>query len=426
MYFASDATAGQNWYYCTAVNSWTPQVAGGGGGGLATISLNGTPQGTYSGLNLVTAVGLNWQLVPNGQTLNITPQIDNAVVPSKVSPNTYAPGYKQTFAPNTSSAGLNVSSATLPSVPALGDLATDPSGNLNWYDGTGWRLGTVADTVLTSSAPIVGNGANHVTTGSVTGTGSFVLATLPTISNPLITSFINSPHDHSSAANGGPIAEPINAQSGAGYTVVSGDQGKLITFSNTSPQTVNLPATAPGSGWFVDFGNLGSAAWTISGNGKNIDGSGNTIPLIAGNGIRIVSDGSNYYTQRGMGGATANQNIRQVVISFDGGGAALSGTITRCQTVEFGGAIQKINIVGDLAGSGRFKVLTVPFATYAGASSASDISNGGELISGAYSLQDSTLTGWNTALTAGTVVCGQLSNEATDTWWAITLQVAAN
>jgi hypothetical protein len=36
------------------------------------------------------------------------------------------------------------------------------------------------------------------------------------------------------------------------------------------------------------------------------------------------------------------------------------------------------------------------------------------------------LTGWNTALTGGTVVCGQLSNEATNTGWAITLQVAAN
>jgi len=32
-YFATDATAGQNMYYCTAANSWTQQLVGSGGGG---------------------------------------------------------------------------------------------------------------------------------------------------------------------------------------------------------------------------------------------------------------------------------------------------------------------------------------------------------------------------------------------------------
>jgi len=35
-YFATDATAGQNMYYCTAANSWTQQVAGTGGSGGAS------------------------------------------------------------------------------------------------------------------------------------------------------------------------------------------------------------------------------------------------------------------------------------------------------------------------------------------------------------------------------------------------------
>jgi hypothetical protein len=394
--------------------------------GSATINLDGNTQGTFSTLNLVTPVGLNWQLVPNGQTLSITPQIDSSVIPSKVAANAYAAGDKQTFAPSTTTAGLNLSSGTLPSAPALGDLATDPTGNLNWYNGTQWVLGAAADTTLTTGSPLVGNGANHLTTGTVTGSGSFVLSTAPTIGNPLITSFVNSNHDHSNAANGGPIAEPINAQTGSGYTVLSGDQAKLVTLSNSTTQVVNLPSTAPYAGWFVDLANVGSAVWTINGNGNNIDGSSANLSLAPTNGIRIVSNGTAYYTQRGMGSATNNQLIRQVLISFDGSGTALSGTLTRCQTVEFGGAIQKINIVGDLAGSGRFKVLSVPFSSYTGPASASDISNGGELISSGYALQDSTLTGWTTALSAGSVICGQLSSESTATWWAITLQVAAN
>jgi hypothetical protein len=35
MYFATDATPGQNWYYCTASNTWTQQTGGGGGSGLS-------------------------------------------------------------------------------------------------------------------------------------------------------------------------------------------------------------------------------------------------------------------------------------------------------------------------------------------------------------------------------------------------------
>src|SRR5262249_34667589 len=42
MYFATDTTAGQNWYYCTATNTWTQQLNSGGGGGYATIDSNGS------------------------------------------------------------------------------------------------------------------------------------------------------------------------------------------------------------------------------------------------------------------------------------------------------------------------------------------------------------------------------------------------
>lgn len=38
MYFATDATAGRNQYYCTAANTWTQQAAGGSGSGGATAA----------------------------------------------------------------------------------------------------------------------------------------------------------------------------------------------------------------------------------------------------------------------------------------------------------------------------------------------------------------------------------------------------
>ncbi len=39
IYFANDATAGQNFYYCTALNTWTQQLNSGGGGSSAWSSL---------------------------------------------------------------------------------------------------------------------------------------------------------------------------------------------------------------------------------------------------------------------------------------------------------------------------------------------------------------------------------------------------
>jgi hypothetical protein len=178
---------------------------------LATVSLDGTTQGTYSALNFVTPVGLTWSLPPSGQTVSIAPQLDSAVVPSKTAANTYVAGAKQSMSPNTTTAGLNLSSAPLPAASATGDLAIDSTGNFNWFDGTSWRLGTVADMSLTAGIPVMGNGNNHVTAGSATGSGSVVMSIAPVIVSPVITSFLNASHDHSNAANGGAIANTAYA-----------------------------------------------------------------------------------------------------------------------------------------------------------------------------------------------------------------------
>lgn len=42
VYFATDATAGQNWYFCTATNTWTGQAAGGSGVGTAFVASLGS------------------------------------------------------------------------------------------------------------------------------------------------------------------------------------------------------------------------------------------------------------------------------------------------------------------------------------------------------------------------------------------------
>ncbi|MBV9745157.1 MAG: hypothetical protein JO099_15455, partial [Acidobacteriia bacterium] len=232
---------------------------------ITAVSLNGTAQGTYSALNFVTSVGLNWQLPANGQTLSIGPQLDTAIVPSKIIANTYAPGAKQSLSPNTNTAGLNIGSAPLPFAPATGDIAIDGAGNLNWYDGAGWRLGTVADSVLPVGVPVLGNGANHLTAGTVTGTGSSVMSNAPVINNPVITSYVNANHDHSSAANGGPISNTAFATAAtfsdlpACSSSMEGSRGAV-----TDSTTNTWGATVTGGGALHVLAYCDGTNWTVA------------------------------------------------------------------------------------------------------------------------------------------------------------------
>jgi hypothetical protein len=98
----------------------------------------------------------------------------------------------------------------------------------------------------------------------------------------------------------------VNAQSGTSYSVVDSDKEKLITFSNNSAVAVTLPQ-AGASSWFVSgwdcyLENRGAGTVTIIPTASTIDGA-TSLALASNSGVRIVSDGTNYYTERGMGGS---------------------------------------------------------------------------------------------------------------------------
>jgi len=99
---------------------------------------------------------------------------------------------------------------------------------------------------------------------------------------------------------GGGGTEMVNPQTGTTYTVTSSDATQLTTLSNASPVAVSLPQ--PGStilaGWFADYSNLGVGPVTFTPTSSTIDGA-SSILLYQGQGLRIVSDGANYFTQRG-------------------------------------------------------------------------------------------------------------------------------
>lgn len=92
-----------------------------------------------------------------------------------------------------------------------------------------------------------------------------------------------------------------NAQSGASYTVVSGDRSKLVKLSNASGCTVALPtASSVGAGWFCYLQNTADGTVTVTPTTSTIDGAA-SIYLGPREGVLVASDGTNYSTLKGAG-----------------------------------------------------------------------------------------------------------------------------
>jgi hypothetical protein len=94
----------------------------------------------------------------------------------------------------------------------------------------------------------------------------------------------------------------VNAQTGTTYSYVDGDRAKLVTHTNGSSIAGTLPQAGGGgsfvSGWFMDVQNRGVGTLTITPTTSTIDGAA-SLTLTTAQGIRVFSDGTNYFTQRG-------------------------------------------------------------------------------------------------------------------------------
>ena len=86
------------------------------------------------------------------------------------------------------------------------------------------------------------------------------------------------------------------------YTVVAGDLGKMLTFSGSGTGTFALTAAATlGSGWFcyiVDNGTATANQLTIDPNGSETINLKTTHVFAAGAGIKLICDGSNFFTEQ--------------------------------------------------------------------------------------------------------------------------------
>jgi len=86
----------------------------------------------------------------------------------------------------------------------------------------------------------------------------------------------------------------VNAQTGATYTYVAADKGKLVTHTRATAVAATLPTAATMlAGFSVSVTNLGAGLVTIT-SASNINGE-TTLALATGHTVKLASDGANWF-----------------------------------------------------------------------------------------------------------------------------------
>lgn len=249
----------------TSTNTTATMTVGTGGSmttsGSGTIAATAVPVGGVSGLGTGVATFLATPTTANFAAA-VTGETGTGAVVFGTSPTLTTPAL------GTPSALVLTNATSLPcaATPALTGDAT-----------------TSAGSCATSVVKV--NGAAVPASAALLASNSSSQATAVTLGNNLVIT---------SGALG--TTQPINAQTGTTYTVLSTDAGKLITFNNASATAVTVPVATSGgftSGFSFDWQNLGAGTVTFTPTTSTVNGA-STLVGKTNEGGTVSSDGTNY------------------------------------------------------------------------------------------------------------------------------------
>lgn len=142
----------------------------------------------------------------------------------------------------------------------------------------------------------------------------------------------------------------LNAQSGAGYTLVLTDAGKLVTVSNASAQNLTIPlnsSVAYATGTVIEVLNIGAGTWTlVPTGGVTLTGS-TSIPTSAR--VRLTKTGTDTWY--------ANTLSASGGLVYVGGGTVSAGSainVNNCFTSTYEN--YRIVLTSNVATTFRFRV----------------------------------------------------------------------
>lgn len=268
---------------------------------------------------------------------------------------------------------INENFNVLEHVATYGKKASTTTGLVWGYWGGTWGGNVIADGTLTLTASAV----NYIVVDRTTGAISVSTATTNwnsaatyarvyqiTTGTLTVTSFV----DYRAGLGGvhGPnnavlaFYELANVQTGTTYTIQASDTSKLVTLSNAAAIAVTLPnATGFGTGFWFDIANRGAGTVTITPATSTIDGVG-SLALSTGQGVHVVSDGTNYFTVRGLPAAGSGATLAAVNV------------FTKNQTVSPSALTSGATVSVDASLSNNFKLTLATNATLANPTNATD------------------------------------------------------
>lgn len=118
----------------------------------------------------------------------------------------------------------------------------------------------------------------------------------------------------------------VNAQVGTTYTVAASDYGQLVTFTNTNPVAITLPAASGLNPFNVYISNLSTGLVTITPSSGTINGAA-SLTVSQNQSIWVVSDGTNYQIWKGFGSGTVNSGTIGQMAWYSATGSTVSGNV---------------------------------------------------------------------------------------------------
>lgn len=255
-----------------------------------------------------------------------------------------------------SSIGLaNATSTSLP-ISAINASGTASSSTFLRGDGT-WNTPSGAGTVTTTGSPASGNltkfsGATSVTNGDLSGdvtTSGTLAATVVKVNGGSVPASANCLSTNGSSQPVAGCIEPVNAQTGTTYTVLSSDCGKQVTFSNASSIAVTVPqATSSFATCQFDVTNLGAGTATLTPTTSTINGS-STLAVATNRQCTVNSDGTNWQVTGCTALVSAGGTVTSVAATVPTGFSVAGSPVTTSGTLA-------ISHSGDVVGGTTFTI----------------------------------------------------------------------
>jgi hypothetical protein len=325
-----------NWYFnsttpvfrgCLTTNSWSNLGSGQPGGTSGQIQVNSS--GVFGGITLAgdcTFSSPNISCTKTGGTPFGAMATLTATAASDLS-GTW---------PNITVAkvsGVAFSSSNIASAPVI----RDASGNFAGGTFTGNVTGNVSGSAATITGQLVaGNLTVLTTSGDILYRNGASLARLPIVPDgTCLGANAGVWTNLSCSVGGGSGFNGINAQT-ISYTLVSGDNGKLVT-ENGASLTSTLPAAPPSATWTAGLENLNASTLTVARNGLTINGAAANISLLQYQTAYLFTDNSNYFLLNRPLSAGTGISLTESATSEQIG---INSAITQTNAIDQSGACQ--------------------------------------------------------------------------------------